>query len=141
MIDEIKISEDKFKRIARHDVTTAEQYIVFRIKELEDNNCELIGEITNTNSRCDYLKHDLDKQREDSKGLEIELNRARAEISNLLDFKNGLRNIVKLFGWKTSKVLNKKKHKTSYFLIDKSKKKIEVDFDTWFAVDMINQEK
>ena len=141
MIDEIKIEEEKRRRIARRDVTTAEQYIVFRIKELEDSNVELIDELAGANHRYDYLEHELDKCREDNKGLKIELDRARAEKSNLLDFKNGLRNIVKLFGWKTSKVLNKKKHETSYFLIDKSKKKIEVDFDTWFVVNMINQEK
>ena len=137
MFDDIKIKEEELKRVARHDVTTAEQYIVFRIKELEDSNCELIG----ANCRCDYIEHDLDKQREENKNLKVELDRARAEISNLVDFKSGLRSVVKLFGWKTGKVLNKKKCKTSYFLIDKNKKKIEVDFDTYFAVNMINQEK
>lgn len=141
MFDDIKIKEEELKRVARRDVTTAEQYIVFRIKELEDSNCELIGELTGANRRCDYIEHELDKQREENKGLKIELDRAHAEKSNLLDFKNGLRGIVKLFGWKTSKVLNKKKCATSYFLIDKNKKKIEVDFDTYFAVNMINQEK
>ena len=141
MFDDIKINEEELKRVARHDVTTAEQYIVFRIKELEDSNRELVGELTGASHRCDYLEHDIDKCHEENKSLKIELDRAHAEKSNLLDFKNGLRGIVKLFGWKTSKVLDKKKCKTCYFLIDKNKKKIEVDFDTYFAVNMINQEK
>lgn len=141
MFNEIKINEEELKRIARRDVTTAEQYIVFRIKELEDSNVELIGELTGANRRCEYLEHDLNKCHEDNKGLEIELDRARAEKSNLLDFKNGLRNLTKLFGWKGKNVLDKKKGETRYFLIDKNKKSIEVDFDIWFAVNVINQEK
>lgn len=141
MDNDIRINEEEIRAMARRDVTTAEQYIVFRIKELEDNNRELIGETTCANRRVDYLERDLDKQREENKGLMTELNIVREEKNNLLDFKIALRYIVKLFGWKTSKVVNKKKHETSYFLTDKNKKKIEVDFDTWFAVNMINQEK
>ena len=141
MFDDIKIKEEELKRVARHDVTTAEQYIVYRIKELEDLNKELTEYQANQSATREYFIKENDKLREDIKDLKIELERARAEKSNLLDFKNGLQGIVKLFGWKTSKVLNKKKHETSYFLIDKNKKKIEVDFDTWFAVNMINAEK
>lgn len=121
------------------DIKTAEQYIVDRVKMLDVELKMAESRECARQWQADEKEKLIDKKNEEINSLKKEINEKYNKINDLLDYKNGLIELVKRFGWKTKKKDDKKG--TKYYIFGKDKKLIEVNWDIFFAVNMVNVKK
>ena len=139
MINGMPIEEIENEVKARAEVKTGEQYLVYRIKKLEDRNRELQGAYQHSDWQVNQLGEENHKLKEEIRDNEAKIKDLKNDYNACLDYRNGLFSLVEMFGWKAVTKTTKKEVKC--YLVDKNKKQIEVSWDIYYAVKKVNQRK
>ena len=123
----------------KKDITTAEGYIVDRIKTVEVEN-EIanreIGEMSWFNSSLREQIKKMDEELQESKKA---LDKKCKEICDLQDFLLGVEDMVEKLGLKTK--VKRGKTSANYYLIDKDKHVFEVGWYSFFVVNCVLERK
>lgn len=124
---------------ARAEVKTAEQYLVHRVKKLEDEKEELLGLCQHNDWQLNQYQKQIEKLNLDNEENQAKIKELKGDYNACLDYRNGLFSLVEMFGWKAVTKTVKKEAKC--YLVDKNKKQIEVTWDIYYAVKKVNQRK